>query len=60
MIEIIRKPQVQGALRHLLTSMGPLLAAHGITTDAYWQGVVGIFMALLGFWLSVTAPEKKQ
>ncbi|MHC9235027.1 Pam3-gp28 family putative phage holin [Pseudooceanicola sp. 502str34] len=59
MIEIIRKPQVQGALRHLLTALGPLLAAHGITSDAYWQAGVGAFMAALGFYLSVTAPEKK-
>lgn len=56
----IRDPRVMGALRHLLTSVGPLLAAHGVTTEAYWQIGVGVFMALLGFWASITAPEKKQ
>ena len=53
-------PQVMGALRHLLTSLGPLLAAHGVTTEAYWQMAVGILMALVGFIASWKAPEKKQ
>lgn len=56
----LRDPRVQGALRHLLTSLGPLLAAHGVTTDAYWQISVGVLMAAVGFWASITAPEKRQ
>lgn len=52
-------PKMRGALRHLLSSLGPLVAAHGITTDAYWQTGVGVLMALLAFYDSWTAPEKK-
>lgn len=55
----LHDPKVQGALRHLLTSIGPLLAANGVTTDAYWQIGVGFFMAAVGFWASITAKEKK-
>lgn len=56
----LQDPKVQGAIRHLLTSLGPLLASHGVVTEAYWQIAVGVAMALLGFWTSWTAKEKKQ
>lgn len=52
-------PQMMGAMRHLLTSLGPLLAAHGVTTEGYWQIGVGVAMALLGFVASWKSPEKK-
>lgn len=52
-------PQVRGALRHLLSSIGPLVAIHGVTTDAYWQMGVGVLMAALAFYDSWTAAEKK-
>ena len=52
-------PQVMGAFRHLLTAVGPMLAANGWTTDAEWQIAVGIVMAVLGFLASWYAPEKK-
>lgn len=54
----LKDPKVQGALRHLLTSVGPVLASHGVTTEAYWQIIVGLLMAGLGFWASWTAKEK--
>lgn len=60
MLEKLRNPQVQGALRHLLTASGPLLAAWGVTDEATWAIAVGIGMAAIGFWASVTAPEKRQ
>lgn len=60
MMEKLRNPKVQGALRHLLTSCGPLLAAFGVMDDAEWQIVVGVGMAGIGFYLSLTAPEKKS
>lgn len=59
MIAKFLSPKVMGAFRHMLTSLGPLLAAHGVTTDAYWQLIVGIIMALIGFAASWYAPEKK-
>ena len=46
-IERLTSEKVRGQLRHLLTAFGPLLASHGITTDAYWQIIVGILMAVL-------------
>ncbi|WP_424974276.1 hypothetical protein [Dinoroseobacter sp. S124A] len=55
-----RDPKLMGAARHLLTSLGPLLAVYGVTTDAYWQIIVGVGMAVWGFWASVTAPEKRK
>ena len=51
-------PRVQGALRHLLTSVGPLVASHGWTTEANWQLFTGIGLSLLGFYASWTASEK--
>ncbi len=56
----LRDPRVMGALRHLLTSLGPLLAAHGVTDDQTWQIWVGVTMAAIGFWASMTAPEKRK
>ena len=58
-MERLKDPKVQGALRHALTALGPLIAASGITTDALWQIVVGIVMAFIGFYTSWTAKEKK-
>lgn len=56
---VLLSHKMRGALRHMLSSVGPLLAAHGITTDAYWQILVGILMAGLAFYDSWKAPEKK-
>lgn len=57
-MERLKDPKVQGAFRHLMTSLGPLLAARGVVEDIYWQMVVGLVMAVVGFWASWTAPEK--
>jgi len=54
----LRDPRVQGALRHVLTAAGPMVAAMGWADDATWQVVVGIVMALVGFYTSWTAKEK--
>ncbi|MFV1620454.1 hypothetical protein [Phaeobacter sp. JH20_26] len=67
----LRNPKVQGALRHLLTAIGPVLAVIMAAEDpaallraligaAGWPSLVGVIMAVLGFWASVTAPEKRQ
>ena len=58
MMDKITDPRIQGTIRHLLTSFGPLLAASGVASEAHWQIVVGIIMAGLGFWGSWTAKEK--
>lgn len=58
MLKKILGPKMRGALRHALSSLGPLIAAHGITSDAYWQTLVGVLMASLAFYDSWTAPEK--
>lgn len=50
MIKQLLSPKMRGALRHMLSSVGPLLAAHGVTTDAYWQVLVGLLMAALAFY----------
>lgn len=52
-------PRIQGALRHLLTAFGPILAMHGVTSDESWQLWVGLTMAGLGFVGSWFAPEKQ-
>lgn len=63
-------PKVQGALRHLLTAVGPVLAiflatpdpieaAKSLISEAGWQSTVGLLLALLGFYASWRAPEKK-
>lgn len=58
MITKLLTPKVQGAFRHLLTSIGPLVATNGIATEAEWQVAVGVIMAILGFAASWFAPEK--
>lgn len=55
----ILSPKMRGALRHLLSSFGPLLAANGLVTDATWQSVVGVIMTALAFYDSWKAPEKQ-
>lgn len=52
--------QQRGALRHLLTALGPLAAAHGFMTEAYWQILIGVLFAGWAFYDSWTAPEKKK
>lgn len=67
----LRNPKVQGALRHLLTALGPVLAILAAVDDPMvllkslialenWPAVVGLLMAVLGFWASWTAKEKKE
>jgi len=58
-MEKLLTPQVMGQLRHLLTAIGPLLAAKGYTDDVMWQLYVGLVMAVLGFVASWRSPEKK-
>lgn len=60
MIDKLRNPKVQGALRHMLTAIGPVLASRGWIDDAMWQVYVGCGMGALGFYLSMTAPEKAK
>jgi len=50
LIDKLLSPKLRGGVRHLLSSLGPLLAMHGVTTDAYWQVCVGILMAALAFY----------
>ena len=59
-LQQLLSPKMRGALRHLLTSIGPLVAAHGVTSEAYWAIIVGLLMGALGFYDSWTAPEKKS
>jgi Mn2+/Fe2+ NRAMP family transporter len=65
----LKNPKVQGALRHLLTATGPVLALIMASDDpgalvrslfggAGWPALVGVLMAGLGFWASWTAKEK--
>ena len=58
-MEKLRNPKVFGALRHLLTAIGPLLAARGYVDDVMWQLGVGLVLAIIGFVLSWTASEKR-
>ena len=53
-------PKVNGAFRHLLTSMGPVLAINGFGSESEWQLYLGLVMAVLGFVGSWTANEKKN
>lgn len=59
MTERLKDPRIHGALRHLLTSIGPVVAAQGWATETAWQMGVGVVIAGLGFWASWTASEKK-
>ena len=56
----LMQPRILGAFRHMLSSLGPLLAANGWLSDATWQTIVGVAMAALAFGWSWFAPEKKQ
>jgi hypothetical protein len=67
----LRNPKVQGQLRHLLTAIGPVLAVvlasdepaalvRSLIGGAGWPSLVGVIIAAIGFWASVTAPEKRQ
>jgi hypothetical protein len=69
-MEKLRNPKVQGALRHLLTAAGPVLALlmsapdplgllKSLVSAAGWPALVGLIMAGLGFWQSWTAKEKR-
>tara|TARA_R100001086_G_scaffold22373_1_gene10742 strand:- start:1331 stop:1489 length:159 start_codon:yes stop_codon:yes gene_type:complete len=51
---------MRGAIRHVLTAIGPLLASRGVTTDADWQIWTGLAIAVLGFYDSWTAKEKRN
>lgn len=66
----LKDPKVQGALRHLLTALGPVLFLFMAAPDpvallrtlisaAGWPSLVGLLMAVLGFWQSWTAREKR-
>ena len=55
MLDRLLSPKMRGALRHVLSSIGPLVAAHGFTTDAHWQMGVGTLMAVLAFYDSWTS-----
>jgi len=70
MFEKLRNPKVQGALRHLLTAIGPVVALLAAVDEPMvflaslirpenWPALVGLLMAALGFWASWVAPEKK-
>lgn len=63
-------PKVQGALRHLLTAIGPVLAVlmasddpmtllKSLISPQHWPSLVGFLIAALGFYASWAAPEKK-
>lgn len=67
----LRDARVQGALRHLLTAIGPMIAVLMASDDPVallqslvephnWTALVGLLMALIGFWASWTAREKRQ
>lgn len=67
----LRNPKVQGALRHLLTAIGPVLALLAAVEEPLafvaslirpenWPALVGVLMAVLGFWASWAAPEKAE
>lgn len=60
MLSKLLKPRMRGVFRHALSSFGPLLAAHGYGTAAYWEIWVGILFAALAFYDSWTAPEKRD
>lgn len=72
-MEKLTDPKVMGALRHLLSSVGPVvgvmasLVASGAITwgqalaalGTSWEAIVGLVMAALAFWASWTAKEKR-
>lgn len=51
-------PRIQGQLRHVMTALGPLLAAYGVMDEAVWYLWVGLTMTAFGFISSWIAPEK--
>jgi hypothetical protein len=58
-INRIMNPKVQGAFRHLMTALGPVLAVHGVTDGATWEMYIGVGMAGFGFIASWNAAEKQ-
>ncbi|GAB5434802.1 MAG: hypothetical protein EpisKO_41720 [Epibacterium sp.] len=70
-MEKLKTPKIQGALRHLLTALGPIIAILMAVDDPFallsslvrpenWPAIVGLLMAALGFWSSWSAPEKQH
>lgn len=59
MIDKLTSPQVMGALRHFLSSLGGVLVAKGALDGAMVEAAVGAVMAGLAFVASWRAKEKK-
>jgi len=59
MIDKLMSPRVSGQLRHLLSTVGGVLAMHGAVDGGDWEMYVGCLMALIAFMSSWRAPEKQ-
>lgn len=58
-IDKLTSPQVMGALRHFLSSLGGVLVAKGALDGAMLEAGVGAIMAGLAFVASWRAKEKR-
>jgi hypothetical protein len=69
--ERLKDPKILGAIRHLLTALGPVVTVLMLSDDPAtlisnllypenFLAAVGLLIAGAGFYLSWTAKEKKQ
>lgn len=56
----MKKSQILGIVRHVLTFGGGFLIAKGIGNEALIQEVIAALMVVVGGVWSMVAPEKKQ
>lgn len=59
-IRVLNRPKVMGQLRHLMNTVGALMAARGYVTDIDWQIGAGVGLALIAFAGSILAKEKSE
>ena len=55
----INKPKIFGQLRHLMNTIGAVLATHGAVNDLDWQVWSGLALAVVAFAGSLMASEKQ-
>lgn len=55
----LNRPKIFGQLRHMMNTIGAVLATHGAVNDLDWQVWSGLALAVLAFVGSLLAQEKQ-
>jgi hypothetical protein len=56
----MNKDVILGIVRHILTTVGGVLAARGYIDNGMVEGAVGAILTLVGVGLSVTSKKKAE